>query len=292
VTSLRVGTRGSRLALHQAALAAGALRAAGLGPVAIETIATTGDRDRTRPFAELGGRGIFTRELEVALLEDRIDVAVHSAKDLTSEDVPGLVLAAVLERGDPRDAWCGPHQALDDVPRGARVATGSVRRTAQLAALRPDLHVEPVRGNVDTRLRRREERGLDGVVLAACGLDRLDAADEIGFRFDPEALLPEAGQGFVALQCRAADAPSLAPLADAGRLAWLTAERTAAALLGGSCRTPIAVHGDHQPAGVRLRGWVADPDGSNAVAAEVEGPAWDGLAERLVAAIHAAGGAA
>jgi hydroxymethylbilane synthase len=292
VTPLRLGTRGSRLALHQAGLAADALRAAGLGPVEVETVATTGDRDRTRPFAELGGRGIFTRELEDALLDGRVEIAVHSAKDLTSENVPGLVVAAVLDRADPRDAWCGPHRSLDDVPRGARVGTGSVRRMAQLAGLRPDLEVEGVRGNVDTRLRRRKERGLAAVVLAACALDRLGAAHEIGFRFAPEALLPEAGQGFVALQCREADAGLLAPLVDPGRLAWLAAERTAAGLLGGSCRTPIAVHGDHRPGGVRLRGWVAEPDGSNAAAAEVEGPSWDGLPERLVAALREAGWAA
>src|SRR4051794_7334911 len=192
-------------------MAAEALRQAGLGPVALVPISTVGDRDRRRPFHELGERGIFTKELEEALLDGRIDVAAHSAKDLTTEDVPGLALPAVLPREDPRDAFCGPAGSLDELPPGARVGTASMRRTAQLKALRPDLRIEPLRGNVDTRVRRRVERGLDGVVLAACGLDRLDLTSEIGFRFSPEQLLPEAGEGFIALQCPSGQAGALPP---------------------------------------------------------------------------------
>jgi hydroxymethylbilane synthase len=150
--TIRLGTRGFRLALAQAELAADGLRAHGHA-VAIVPLSTLGDRDRRRSFAELGGRGIFVREIEEALLDGRVDLAVHSAKDLTGDDHPDLALAACLPRADPRDAWCGPARALADVRQGARVGTASMRRRAELLALRPDLSIEPVRGNVDTRLR-------------------------------------------------------------------------------------------------------------------------------------------
>ena len=207
MTPLRLGTRGSRLAHAQAALAAEALRAAGLGPVAIVPISTAGDRDRRSAFSELGARGVFSKELEDALLAGRIDVAVHSAKDLTTDETPGLTLAAVLPRADARDAWCGPHTSLAEVPAGCARRHGlDAPRAPSCGALRPDLRVESLRGNVDTRLRKRAERGLDGVVLAACGLDRLELAHEIGFRVEVDEMLPETGQGFLALQVRSEDA--------------------------------------------------------------------------------------
>src|SRR3954451_23906053 len=165
---IRVGSRGSRLALRQAELAAARLRAPGI-EIALVPITTAGDRDRTKPFGEIGTRGVFVKELEEALLERRIDVAVHSAKDMTSSDADGLVVGAYLQREDPRDALCG----ADAIGPGRRVATASRRRKAQLLALEPSLQIEPLRGNVDTRLRKRGERGLDAVVRAACGLDRL-----------------------------------------------------------------------------------------------------------------------
>src|SRR5215212_7326200 len=143
---MRVGSRGSRLALTQAELAASRLRRPGV-EIALMPITTAGDRDRTKPFGELGGRGVFVREIEEALLDGRVDVAVHSAKDLTGDDHPALALAACLPRADPRDAWCGPAASLDEVPPGGRVGTASLRRTAELLSLRPDLVVEPVRGN-------------------------------------------------------------------------------------------------------------------------------------------------
>ncbi len=242
MTPLRLGTRGSRLAHAQAALAAEALRAAGLGPVAIVPISTAGDRDRRSAFSELGARGVFSKELEDALLAGRIDVAVHSAKDLTTDETPGLILAAVLPRADARDAWCGPHTSLAEVPRGARVGTASMRRGAQLGALRPDLRVESLRGNVDTRLRKRAERGLDGVVLAACGLDRLELEHEIGFRVEVDEMLPETGQGFLALQVRSEDADAWPRSATSPARRVLQAERACAALLGGGCRAPVATY--------------------------------------------------
>src|SRR5437016_8130664 len=197
---LRVGTRGSRLALTQAEQAATRLRRSGV-EIALVPITTAGDRDRTRPFGEIGARGVFVKELEEALLDGRVDIAVHSAKDMTSADTEGLVVGAYLEREDPRDALCG----ADGLRPRMRVGTASIRRRAQLLALEPTLSIEPLRGNIDTRLRKRRERGLDAIVLAACGLDRLGLAREVGFRFAPEEVLPEAGQGAVALQVRRGD---------------------------------------------------------------------------------------
>jgi hydroxymethylbilane synthase len=256
-------------------------------------ISTAGDRDRRSAFSELGGRGVFSKELEDALLEGRIDVAVHSAKDLTTDETPGLSLAAVLPRADARDAWCGPHTSLSAVPQGARVGTASMRRGAQLGALRPDLRVESLRGNVDTRLRKRAERGLDGVVLAACGLDRLELGHEIGFRIDVEEMLPETGQGFLALQARSEDADALAIVGEAGAARILEAERACAALLGGGCRAPVATHAVPLPGGqIWLRAWLALPDGSLVVEADARGLEPEALAGEVAAAALGRGGEA
>src|SRR5256885_1313565 len=171
---LRIGSRGSRLALTQAELAAERLRGDGV-EIALVPITTAGDKDRTKPFGEIGSRGVFVKEIEEALLAGRIDVAVHSAKDMTSSDTEGLVVGAYLEREDARDALCG----ASELRPGMRVGTASVRRKAQLLALEPELSIEPLRGNIDTRLRKRRERGLDPVVLAACGPDRLGLGEGI-----------------------------------------------------------------------------------------------------------------
>jgi hydroxymethylbilane synthase len=269
---LRLGTRGSRLALCQAGLAADALRAAGLGPVAIVPISTAGDRDRRHSFSELGGRGVFSSELEESLRTGQIDVAVHSAKDLTTDDPADLALAAVLPRADPRDAWCGPERSLAEVAEGARVGTASTRRTAQLGAVRPDLAIEGLRGNVDTRLRKRGERGLAAIVLAACGLDRLGLEHEIGFRIPTELMLPEVGQGFLALQTRVAEASELGQLNDADGLRILRAERAAAGTFGGGCLAPVAAHAELLETGsLSLRVWIGLPDGSECATASGEG---------------------
>jgi hydroxymethylbilane synthase len=288
---LRLGTRGSRLALCQAGLAAEALRAAGLGPIAIVPLSTIGDRDRRRSFSELGGRGVFSSELEEALRAGLIDVAVHSAKDLTTDDPPDLALAAVLPRADPRDAWCGPHTALEEVPAGARVGTASTRRTAQLGAVRPDLHVEGLRGNVDTRLRKRRERGLAGIVLAACGLDRLGLEGEIGFRVPPEVMLPEVGQGFIALQTRAGEAGLIADVRDEPGQRILRAERAAAATFGGGCLAPVAAHAEALEGGqMRLRVWIGRPDGSESASAAGEGDDPEALGRAVAGEALASGG--
>jgi hydroxymethylbilane synthase len=250
---LRFGSRGSRLALTQAERAAATLRRPGLEP-ALVPITTTGDRDRTRPFGAIGARGVFVKELEEALLEGRIDVAVHSAKDMTSTDADGLSVGAYTAREDPRDALCG----ADRLMPGMRVGTASARRRAQLLALEPTLSVEPLRGNIDTRLRKRVERGLDAVVLAACGLDRLGLELEIGHRFDPAELLPEAGQGALALQVRAGEEELVSAVDDAPTRARVEAERRCVALVGGGCLAPVAAHHDGQ----RLTALVAAEDGS------------------------------
>jgi hydroxymethylbilane synthase len=250
---VRVGSRGSRLALTQAERALSSLRAPGVELVLVP-ITTAGDRDRSKPFGEIGSRGVFVKELEEALLDRRIDVAVHSAKDLTASDPEGLVVGAYLRREDPRDALCG----ATELRSGMRIGTASVRRKAQLLALDATLSIEPLRGNIDTRLRKRGERGLDAIVLAACGLDRLGLAREIGHRFEPDEMLPEAGQGAVALQVRAGDEHLVRAADDPDTRERVEAERAVIAAVGGGCLAPVAAHHD----GVTLTGLVAAEDGS------------------------------
>jgi hydroxymethylbilane synthase len=250
---LRIGSRGSRLALTQAELAAERLRRDGL-EIALVPITTAGDKDRTKPFGEIGARGVFVKEIEEALLAGRIDVAVHSAKDMTSSDTNVLSVGAYLEREDPRDALCG----AAELRPGMRVGTASVRRKAQLLAQEQELSIEPLRGNIDTRLRKRRERGLDAVVLAACGLDRLGLADEIGHRFAPDELLPEAGQGALALQVRAGEEDLVAAADHPETRRRVEAERACVFAIGGGCLAPIAAHHD----GEKLTALVAAEDGA------------------------------
>ena len=249
---LRIGSRGSRLALTQAELAVERLR--GLGhEFALVPVTTAGDRDRSKPFGEIGSRGVFVKELEEALLAHRVDVAVHSVKDMTSTDTAGLSVGAYLPREDPRDALCG----TSELRAGMRIGTASVRRRAQLLALEPDLRIEPLRGNIDTRLRKRGERGLDAVVLAACGLDRLGLGEEIDRRLEPDEVLPEAGQGALALQVRAGEESLVARADDDETRRRVEAERACVAAVGGGCLAPVAAHHD----GTVLTGLVADEDG-------------------------------
>jgi hydroxymethylbilane synthase len=250
---LRIGSRGSRLALTQAELAATQLRRDGV-EIALVPITTAGDKDRTKPFGEIGSRGVFVKEIEEALLAGRIDVAVHSAKDMTSSDTDGLVIGAYLPREDPRDALCG----ASELRPGTRVGTASIRRKAQLLALEPGLAIEPLRGNIDTRLRKRGERGLDAVVLAAAGLDRLGLGDEIGLRFDPDQLLPEAGQGALAMQVRTGEEELVVVADDAETRRRVEAERACVFAIGGGCLAPVAAHHD----GEKLTALVAAEDGS------------------------------
>ena len=250
---VRIGSRGSRLALTQAELAADVLRRAG-HEVAFVPITTAGDRDRSSPFGQIGDRGVFVKEIEEALLGNRIDVAVHSAKDMTSTDTNGLAVGAYLERDDPRDALVGATEIL----AGMRIGTASVRRKAQLLAIDPGIVVEPLRGNIDTRLRKARERGLDALVLAACGLDRLGLADEIGLRIPVETMLPEAAQGALALQVRAGE-EELVSAGDAPETRRrVEIERACVASVGAGCLAPVAAHHD----GTKLEALIAAEDGS------------------------------
>jgi hydroxymethylbilane synthase len=273
---LRLGSRGSRLALTQAERAAERLRESNPDlDVALVPITTAGDRDRSKPFGEIGERGVFVKEIEEALLAGSIDVAVHSAKDMTSTLADGLSVGAYLPRDDPRDALCG----AAELRQGMRIGTASVRRKAQLLALEPGLSVEPLRGNVDTRLRKMRERGLDAVVLAAAGLDRLGLAEEIGLRFDVGEFVPEAGQGAVALQVRAGEEGLVAASDDGETRRRVEAERACVARIGAGCLAPVAAHHD----GDELVALIAAEDGSWIERRSGTDP--DALADELLAAV-------
>jgi hydroxymethylbilane synthase len=250
---IRIGSRGSRLALTQAEQAGAALGRDGV-EVALVPMTTAGDRDRTSPFGQIGERGVFVKEIEEALLAGRIDVAVHSAKDMTSTDTAGLAVGAFLERDDPRDALVG----AEAIRPGMRIGTASVRRRAQLLALEPTLSIEPMRGNIDTRLRKMRERGLDAIVLAACGLDRLGLQNEIGLRIDPAQMLPEAAQGALALQVRAGEEELVAAVDHAETRRRVEPERQCVAIVGAGCLAPVAAHHD----GTMLHALIADEDGA------------------------------
>jgi hydroxymethylbilane synthase len=271
---LRIGSRGSRLALRQAELAVERLRRPGL-EFALVPVTTAGDRDRSKPFGEIGSRGVFVKELEEALLDGRIDVAVHSAKDMTSTDTAGLAVGAYLEREDARDALCG----VAELEPGLRIGTASIRRRAQLLALEPELQIEPLRGNIDTRLRKRGERALDGVVLAACGLDRLGLSNEIDRRLEPEEVLPEAGQGALALQVRQGEEGVVVQADHPETRRRVEAERMCVAVIGGGCLAPVAAHHD----GVTLTALVAAEDGSWLERRSGDDP--EALAAQLVALV-------
>jgi hydroxymethylbilane synthase len=275
---VRIGSRGSRLALTQAEQAADALRRPGV-EVAFVPITTAGDRDRTKPFGQIGERGVFVKEIEEALLAGRIDVAVHSAKDMTSSDTEGLAVGAYLERDDPRDALVGAAR----IEPGMRIGTASARRRAQLLALEPTLSIEPLRGNVDTRLRKLSEGQFDAIVLAQAGLERLGrSADGI-----LDGLVPAAGQGALAIEARPGRWP-LESLSDADAAACVSAERALTKALGASCNTPVAAHAQTIADGeLELTAWVGLEDGSAWLRDRVRGAA-DQVgplcAERMIAA--------
>jgi hydroxymethylbilane synthase len=276
---VRIATRGSDPALAQTRRVARRIEAALSVQTEIVKIRTTGDRLSSIRLAAVGGKGLFVKELEEALLDGRADVAVHSAKDLPTELPDALAVAAFPERADPRDALVSRVRGatLATLARGARVATGSVRRVAQVRALRPDLEVAPMRGNVPTRLRKLEEdERLDALVLACAGLDRLGLSDRIDERVSADALLPAATQGVVALEARADDplARDLAALDDPEAACAAIAERALLTGLRGDCDTPIAALTERLDADrIAVRGLVAAPDGSKIVRARVEADA-------------------
>lgn len=277
---LRIGTRGSPLALAQVHLVSGALAAAhpAAPPADIVPIVTTGDRITDRPLADIGGKGLFAKEIEAALLAGAIDCAVHSAKDLETVLPDGLVIAAVLPREDPRDALiCPASRTMEGIPRGARLGTASVRRKSLVRALRPDLQIAPIRGNIGTRLDKVANGEFDATLLAMAGLIRAGCAGDAA-PLAVDDFLPSAGQGIVAVQCRAGDAAVLdhvAPIDHAETMAALRAERAVLAVLDGSCRTPIAAHAEIRDGRITVRGLVADPGGAGIWRHGERGPAGD-----------------
>jgi len=242
---LRIGSRGSQLALWQANHIAGLLRGQG-HTVEIEIIKTTGDRLQEVTFAQVGSKGMFTKEIEEALADGRVDLAVHSLKDLPTELAEPFALAATPPRVDPRDAFVSvKFENLAALPQGARVGTSSQRRRAQLKALRPDIEAVEFRGNVDTRLRKLAEGQVDAILLASAGLDRLEKTEWVRERMEPKDFCPAAGQGALGIETRKDDARTLAAVAFLDDLATrfaVTVERTALAALGGGCQVPIGIH--------------------------------------------------
>jgi hydroxymethylbilane synthase len=284
ITQLRIGTRGSPLALAQAEIVRVRLAIVhGLDPAAIEimVVRTSGDTIRDRLLADAGGKGLFTKEIEEALLAGIVDLAVHSAKDVPAFLPAGLVLAAFPPRGDARDAFVSARaNSLRSLPAGSTVGTSSVRRVALARRLRPDLEMKLLRGNVQTRLDKIASGTLDAAILALAGLERLALADRATDVLDPATFPPAVGQGAIAVEIRADDrkiAALVAPIDHASTATALAAERAFLAALDGSCRTPIAGHAREANGRLQFHGLVIAPDGSGAVETTREGPAADAL---------------
>ena len=291
--SFVVGTRGSRLALRQTELILDLLR--GRYPdlrFEVREVRTEGDRRPDEPLSRIGGQGVFVKELEAALLRGEVDLAVHSLKDVPAELSDGLTLAAIPQRGDPRDALVARNGAtLAELPSGARVGTGSARRAVQLRALRPDLEPVEIRGNVDTRVRKVDGGEVAAVVLAAAGLERLGLLDRASELFAPDVMLPAVGQGALAVEARADDEELLELLSAIDhretRLAC-EAERSFLRRLGGGCRLPFGALAEVDGETLRMRGFISDESGARVFRAEGSGPAVEAvaiggrLAERLL----------
>jgi len=273
---LRLATRGSRLALWQTRHVADLLRPlVQPQPVELVIVQTTGDRLTDRPLSGLGGQGAFTKEIQQALLDGRADAAIHSLKDLPTQTVPGLVLAATPARGPVEDAFVSSRYArFQDLPHGALVATGSIRRMAQLLHYRPDLRLQPLRGNVETRLRKIREGECDGGVLALAGLERLGLTDAVTEVFAPTWMIPAVGQGALGIECREEDRSTRAVLAQinhAPTFQAISAERAFLRELGGGCSVPIAALGQVIGPDLILQGMVCSPDGRRRLADRVQG---------------------
>jgi hydroxymethylbilane synthase len=271
---MRIGTRGSALALAQSEHVR-ALLATGEERYELVRIVTTGDREQDASLSKIGGKGVFTKEIETALRDGRIDLAVHSLKDLPTEETPGITVGALLPREDPRDALLARGGLrFQSLARGARVGTSSLRRRSQLLARRPDLDVLDLRGNVPTRIARLEAGLFDAIVLALAGLRRLGMEGEATDLFDEETMLPAPGQGIVAIQIRSDDLPTAARvrrLHDPASEAESTAERTFLAGLGGGCLVPVGARGTVRGPRLHLVGYVGDPAGAPSIRRSLEG---------------------
>ncbi len=265
MSRLRIGTRGSQLALWQANHIAELLRERS-HRVEIEIIKTTGDKITDVALAKVGTKGMFTKEIEDALVENRVDLAVHSLKDLPTELSPKFQIAAVTEREDPRDVFCSARfNSIDQLPQKARIGTSSLRRQAQLKAIRPDLDIQPLRGNVDTRLRKLEENEYDAIILAAAGLNRLGKLSYAKQMISPEIMCPAAGQGSLAIEIRSGDlatAEHLAFLDNSTARTTTDCERAMLSKLGGGCQVPIGAYAEFRSQRIYLTAVVAHPDGT------------------------------
>jgi len=288
--TLRIATRKSALALWQANHVRDLLLDAHPGiDIELVKIVTQGDRILDRPLAEIGGKGLFLKELERAMLKGEADLAVHSMKDVPASMEEGLVLDAVLSRANPYDALVSRKgQLLADIPPGSRIGTSSLRRKSQLLALRPDLEVADLRGNVDTRLRKLDEGQYDAVILACAGLERLGLGERITETLQPPDWLPASTQGIIGLQCREDDAHTrslIEPLADSDTMVVASAERSVARVLEATCQVPLAVYAVLDSGTVRLRSVVSTPDGKESIRASGEEPSVDAVAlgERVAA---------
>jgi hydroxymethylbilane synthase len=271
---LRIGSRGSQLALWQANHISALLRERG-HEIMLEIIKTTGDKITDVALAKVGTKGMFTKEIEDALAEGRIDLAVHSLKDLPTEISSGFEIAAVTQRENPRDVFCSrKYKSIEDLPQGARVGTSSLRRQAQLKAVRPDLDIHPLRGNVDTRLRKLEAGEYDAIILAAAGLNRLGKTELVRQVIPAEVMCPAAGQGALGIEIRAGDSATrqhLAFLDDAAARATTTCERALLNKLGGGCQVPIGAFAEVRNGRLHLEAIVADPDGSKVLRESLDG---------------------
>ena len=292
-TKLRIGSRGSQLALWQANHVSALLADRG-HEVEIEIIHTTGDKITAVALAKVGTKGMFTKEIEEALAAGRVDLAVHSLKDLPT-DLPGeFEIAAISERQDPRDAFCSRHYSkIEDLPKGARIGTSSLRRQAQLKAIRPDLDIHPLRGNVDTRLRKLEQGEYDAIILASAGLKRLGKTEWIKQIIPAEVMCPAAGQGALGIEIRKNDAKTrdlLSFLDDPSARAATTCERALLNRLGGGCQVPIGAFAKIKAGMLHLESMVADPDGSRLLRDSREGSDAEKLGAAAGAALLGRGG--
>lgn len=288
---VRIGTRGSALALWQAEHVKARLEALGHA-VSLHVITTTGDRMQDKRLESVGGKGAFLKEIEEALLAGEVDLAVHSLKDVPTALPAGLSLCAFLERADPRDALVSRGERLAALPKGAVVGTTSLRRRALVGALRPDLRLLDLRGNVDTRLLRLREGRFDAVLLAMAGLTRLGRSGEATEALDPRAFVPAPGQGAIALECRDADAAvrdAVRPLHHEPTARAVAAERAFLAALGGGCNVPLGAHATHAGAELELVAFVASEDGRQILRGERRGPDSEGLGRALADDLAARG---
>ncbi len=281
-----IATRESRLALWQAHHVRDLLAGLQSRPVELLGMTTQGDQILDRSLSKVGGKGLFVKELEVALSEGRAHLAVHSLKDVPMELPDGFVLAAIMEREDPRDALVSPRwPSLAELPQGAVVGTSSLRRLVQLKALRPDLRIEPLRGNLDTRLRKLDEGQYDAIVLAAAGLKRLGLAERIRQLLDVGTMLPAAGQGALGLEIRGDQAELAQVVAQLNHqpTRWATlAERAVSRALGGSCSMPLAAHATWSGTSLQLEAWLGHPERAGLLKTQVSAqPASDGEADAL-----------